>query len=193
MSEQTRRKFDIEEQKVKDLISMIRTITPLVSVIRKWGQAGNEVAETKAKFDKFNRNIGKLKDVCKIISNESAKAAVEEEIMLQTVELADASRRNLESTRIYNYLEREIIDYRSYMDSFSGINDRIVNKALELNFFENEEEFFAMLCLFNSIDSNLCDNNKLLEKARENSFEEGIAIINNCRGWNNILNYLISY
>lgn len=192
MNENPRKEFNFQEQKVKDLISMIRTITPLVSVIREWGRVGNERAELKAKVEKFNRNIKNLKDVCTIISNDSAIAVIEEEIRNQTIELADSSRRNLLSIRIYDSLEREIINYRDYMNHFSGINDTIVNKILKLNFFENEEEFIAMLCLFNSIDSNLCDNNKLLENAKENGFEEGIEIINTCRGWNNILNYLIN-
>lgn len=192
MSENTRKKFDIEEQRARDYITAIKTIVPLVSIIREWGKVAKELSSVRERLKELELNQETLNRSCEIISNNSVKSAIEEEISIQAKELELFSQKELQLSEMYFELEEEIKTYREYMDDFLYVSDKIVDKVLELNSFENKEEVLAMLCFFNHVDNNYCDDDRMLAIARGYGIVESGNEIQICSGWNAMLNYLMN-
>lgn len=200
MSEQTRKKFDIEEQRANDVIAAIKTIVPLVSVIREWGKVAKELSSVRERLKELELNQETLNRSCEIISNNSVKSAIEEEISIQAKELELFSQRELQLSESYQELDNEIVAYREYMKYFSYVSDEIVDKVLELNSFEDKDEVLAMICLLNHIDNmfnkvydeRLCKVQKIFKKTigEYATFHEQVVL---GAGWNALLNYIIHH
>ena len=190
MSENARTVFNIEEQKVKDVLTAIQTVKPVISLIREWGKITKQYTELKEDNAKLSEEIASIKkvialtctgltlqnDLWQIVNNKSS-------------EYEESKEREEELKCINDKMEKELIHYQEYANMFNWIDKSIIEKLLNLSDFEDKEEYLSMMFLF--LNAGISDY--YLEPLNCFRFKEGYYL--NCfissGAWNWMLNKLL--
>ena len=179
MSSEARKPFYIEEQRAKDILQAIKTITPVISIIRDWGKAENELTEVTIKVAELEENISALRKSLNIILNEDVNQAINNEIKDQLEELEKVSSKKETLKEKCEKLESEIIDYQRYVKLFQDINTHIMELVLKAYSFEKDDEFFAMIFMFIINESRNLDARYLVQKYQSNRWPNTFLLLSN--------------
>jgi len=153
MSTEERKVFDIEEQEVKDVSSVIKTITPVISIIREWGKrekefktAQEEVANLLCEINAIEGTITVLSDKNSTVHQELVKELNKRDDMYNK---AKKRRDNLQI--LCGNLEEEVISYRNYARLYNWVTDATINTTIHNNLIESEEAYLAVIFFMHNI------------------------------------------
>ena len=188
MSSEARKTFCIEEQRAKDILYAIKAISPVIEIIRAWGDAENELTEVTTKVNQLQENISALSKSFNILDIEDAKTAVNNEIKKQEEKLLKFSSRRERLKEKCDDLENEIVEYQKYAKRFQDINTHIMELVLKEYSFEKDDEFLAMIfmCIIN--ESRNLDSRYLVQRHQSNRWPNTFLLLSN--GMNYMLTQL---
>lgn len=188
MSEQARTVFNIEEQKAKDVLAAIKVVQPVLSLIREGGKIKKEYAQLKEDNVKLSEEMASIK---KVIELTCSGLALEKDLMQilnnKSSEYEKSKKREEELKCIYDNMKKEVTLYQEYANLFNWIDKSIIEKVLNLNNFEDKEEYLSMMFLF--LNAGISDYN--LEPLTCSMFRERYYYIPISNGWNWMLNKLL--
>lgn len=189
MSEQARKVFNIEEQKAKDVLAAIKTVQPVLSIIREWGVKEQEYKHVSENKKKLSEEISSLKHVigltCKGLDLEKD---LSEMLETRSSEYEVSLKGEEKLKGICKDLEGEVLLYQEYAKMFTWIDNNVIEEILKLNNFEDKEEFLSMIFLF--LNAKVLYYN--LEPLHCFIDKEGYHInaLTSSNGWNWMLNQL---
>ena len=179
MSLEARKIFNFEEQRANDILQAIKTITPVISIIREWGKAENELTDVTTKVAELKENISALRKSLNIILKEDVKQAINNEIKDQLVELEKFSRKKETLKEKCERHESEIVDYQRYVKLFQDINTHIMELVFKVYSFEKDDEFFAMIFMFIINESRNLDARYLIQKYQSHRWSNSFLLLSN--------------
>lgn len=163
MSVETRKPFNIEEQRAKDLLAATRTITPVISLIREWGKAEKELEEVCGEVKKISKEIKTIKDALKILSGnqviEALQIAEKEKCELHN----QLYTKTKELQQTCDDFEKEVISYQDYTKQFNRCIDRDVLSEVVLNKLKTQDQRWALLFLAYNADNEIAFIKSYLE------------------------------
>ena len=183
MSVETRKPFNIEEQRAKDLLAAIKTITPVISLIREWGKAEKELEEVCGEVKKISKEIKTINDALEILSGnqviEALQIAKKEKCELHS----QLYTKREELKQICDGFEKEVISYQDYTKQFRKWINRDVLTEFVLTKLKTQNQYWALLFLVYNADN---------EIAFVKSYLKGINFYPDVlgNGWNYMLKYL---
>ena len=153
MNTETRKQFNVLEQRVKDLLAAIRTITHVIDLIREWGKKEKEYNEVMEKRNTLIKEIESIKYVIGISYTggelkESLSTVLEEKV--NSHEAVTRQLQQLES--ICNIYENEVINYQLYAQSLIADEDLML-EVLFLELLKTKDEGLAIVFLVVNQDS----------------------------------------
>lgn len=181
MSLEARNTFNSEEQRAKDVLQAIKTITPVISVIKEWGSCEKELIQVADEVTKFKKNISELRESLNIISDEFVRNTINYKIKVDSEELEKISSKKETLKKKCEKLENELIEYKKYAISFKDISDNIMEIVFKENSFENEDEFLAMIFIVLNIDSKFLDIRYHVQKYQASRWPNTFLLLSN--GW----------
>lgn len=191
MSEQARKVFNIEEQKAKDVLAAIKTVQPVLSIIREWGVKEQEYKHVSENNKKLSEEISSLKHVigltCKGLDLEKDLSEILE---TRSSEYEVSLKGEAELKCICDKLEGEVLLYQEYAKMFSWIDKDIIEKVLNLNNFDDKEEFLSMMFLFLNASISYYNLKPLNLFIGKEGYYTNVFLSSG--GWNNMLEYLKS-
>ena len=183
MSVETRKQFNIEEQRAKDLLAAIKTITPVISLIREWGKAEKELEEVCGEVKKISKEIKTIKDALEILSGnqviEALQTAQKEKCELHNQ--LYAKREELKQT--CDDFDEEVQSYQSYTKQFNRCIDRDVLSKVVLDKLKTQDQYWAILFLAYNADNEIVFIKSYLEGI---NFHPDVLD----GGWHDMLRYL---
>lgn len=178
MSEQARQVFKIVEQRSKDTLRVIKTIAPVISIIREWGKVERELSEIDEKIKELKIQKEGLTKALDIISDEYAKLAIEKQLSKVTSELMQSCLTKNELRERCKIHEDEVISYQEYAKLYNWINTIDIEKAII-----NGEEFLAIMFLvYNRGINSDCEFDYIRKK-----FPQKVQSYAYLRRWNRML------
>ena len=185
MSTETRKAFNIAEQKAKDILAAVKTITPVISLIREWGKTEREYNLALIEKAKVLEELKSLEHVLEIIfSGDEIKEPLSKELEKKKEYVQELDNKTQRLEKICNYFALEVIEYQSYAQLFSWWRDaKICEKVVKS--LSSKEENLAIIFLLLSSGTNggyLSIYNEV-----ENSGTYCECIIN---GWDYMLRHL---
>lgn len=185
MSTETRQAFNLSNQKEKDILAAVKTITPVISIIREWGKAEREISEVKGKLKKNNAEYQRLSSIADRIT-EIGKNALNIAFERNYEERKKLSERVNKLQEVCNNFEKQVINYQNYVRTFKHVEGNIIQMIQGSNLFENEEDSVCFLVFFiYNIDEDLRKYEYLFNKVSSYFEEKQIEC-----SWTNILQYL---
>ena len=182
MSTEERKKFNIEEQRAKDLLAATKTITPVISLIREWGKAEKELEEICGEVKKLSKDIGILRNALELI--DGGDKLIISEVKERKCQLHNQLYTKREELKqICDGFEKEIISYQEYTKQFSKWINRDVLTEFVLTKLKTQNQYWALLFLVYNADN---------EIAFVKSYLKGINFHPDVldKGWNYMLKYL---
>lgn len=153
MSEQARQVFDLEEQKAKDVLAAIKTIVPVISLIREWGKVEKELESAKKEKTRLTKEIASIGKTLGVLSGTAIIDDLAEERNKRCRMCAEVKEKGEELQRKYDEYEQQVISYQNYASLFGGRHVFARQRVLEQNSFEGKDELLAMLFfLYNKED-----------------------------------------
>lgn len=190
MSEQARKVFNIEEQRAKDILAAIKTISPVIPLIREWGIAEQQLLPVKEEEKKLKEEIELIKNTINLLEDRVI-ALLAKEHNKRCRAYSEIYEKCEELKQKCKFYESQVIYYREYAELFSWVDIKDLKKLLDLNYFQDKDEFLSMVFL--ALNNN---NNKSptlgewqsLEKSLKISIKDVGSIFLN--GWNYMLKKL---
>ena len=120
MSTETRQVFNTKEQTGKDILAAINKISPVISLIKKFGEEEKRFNEVSDRQKRVFDEIEAIRHTREILSDEYVVNFLSntlKEKQLLYLQL-DQEKQNLEQN-CKNY-ENEVVSYRKYAEKFRG-------------------------------------------------------------------------
>lgn len=188
MSLEARKIFNFEEQRAKDVLQAIKTITPVISIIREWGKVEEEFLDVSDKLRVLKENISTLRKSLNIISDEFIRNNINDKIKKDSEELKELSSKEETLKEKCERLENEIIEYQRYVEIFKDINSDIMELVFKADSFENNDEYLAIIFIVLNIKLTNLDMRYLVKKYQESRWSNTFLLLEN--GWNSMLKSL---
>jgi len=191
MSEKARTVFNIEEQKAKDVLAAIKVVQPVLSIIRYWGVKEKEYEKVSENNAELAKQMESIAHVCGLTCEGLAlKEELSQLLKDKSSKHKEFSQREKELKCICTDLEEEVILYQKYAKMFSWIDKDIIEKVLNLNNFDNKEEFLSMMFLFLNAGISYYNLKPLNFFIGKEGYYTNVLLSSG--GWNNMLKYLKS-
>lgn len=144
MSEQARKAFDLEEQQAKDVLAAIKTMVPVISLIREWGKVGQELQEANNEEMRLEEEIASIGKTLGMLSGKAIIDDLAEERNKRCRRHAKIKEKCEKLQHKYDEYEREVMSYQNYASLFGVKYVRGIYIALEQNSFNGKDEFLAL-------------------------------------------------
>jgi len=153
MSTEERKVFDIEEQEVKDVSSVIKTITPVISIIREWGKEEKEFKAVQEKSSNLLCEIDAIDRTINVFDDKTSTIykVLVEECNKRTDRYNKLEGRRINLQKLCSNLEKEVVSYRNYARLFNWVTDGIIDGIRASNLIESEEECLTLLFFMHNI------------------------------------------
>lgn len=145
MCEQARKVFNIKEQRAKDFLTAIKTISAVIPLIREWGKVEKEWKEINAKKGKISNEIKTLKNALEILSDNHVIKVISEEYEEKTKVYNELCKKYDELLEFYVSFENEVELYKKYAEDFAGLVSDEILAELVLPKLKNQNECLAIL------------------------------------------------
>lgn len=155
MEKKARKVFDLNEQQAKDVLAAIKAIVPVISLIREWGKAEQELSKVKSDNLRLRTEVESLEKTTEILSDSDIVEKLKEETEKKKKEYQENNEKKVGLKEKCEAYEDEVICYQDYAEMFSWIDDDVFKKTSELSSFEDEEEILAMAFLLLNSGTNL--------------------------------------
>ena len=186
MSEQARQVFDLEEQQVKDVLAAIKTILPVISLIREWGKVEKEFNSFENEEKRLSKEIATLGKTLGILSGTAIIDDLAEERNKRVRQWEEIQKKCQELQQKCEEYEREVILYQEYASLFGRKYAYAISKALEQNSLEEKDEVLAILFLLHNKEEGMGFQERFQV---ERCFEKYLTS-NLLSDWNSMLNDL---
>lgn len=143
MSEQARKRFDIEEQREKDLLQVVKNITPVIPLIREWGKTEKKLSITEKEEERLKEEIGALDMTIKLLKGD-IRVALAREHDQRCEELRKIREQCEELRNACEDFESEVHSYERYTELY---NWGKIFQLLNSDTFQNNEEVLALMFL----------------------------------------------
>lgn len=145
MNKEIRKPFSLEEQRAKDLLAAIKTVTPVIDLIREWGKQEKEYNEVMEKEKALSKEIESIKYVLGIAyTGGELKDSLSTLLEKKETSYKEVSEQVKELKAICDSYENEVISYQDYVDLFTVDEDIILN-VLELKLLKTKDEGLAIV------------------------------------------------
>lgn len=145
MSTETRKQFNVQEQRAKDLLAAIKTITPVIDLIREWGKKEKEYNEVMENQKALSKEIESIKYVLGIAyTGDELKDTLSTLLEKKETSYKEVSEQVKQLKAICDSYENEVINYQDYVDLFKVDEDLILD-VLELKLLKNKDEGLAIV------------------------------------------------
>lgn len=145
MSEQARQVFDLEEQKAKDVLAAIKTIVPVIPLIREWGKVEQELYAAKNEEKKLREEIAALSRIGKLIPDISIIDEISGECNKRFEKSTEVKVKCKELQTKYDEYEQQVILYQKYVSLFEWVLYPHITRVSNLYSFEEDDEVLAIL------------------------------------------------
>ena len=192
MSSEARKVFDVEEQEAKEVITVIKAVAPVISLIRDWGRYEKEFYDVTHKLKELKKIIDAMKITIESVKDNSLKQQLQIELhtRIENYDTYETRERNLRGT--CTIIEKQVILYRKYARNHGWVTLDNLKKALKLEPFEEYEDLLSIMFFVYNRNSSNSSNEK------EKLFIEDRYSINNekssfiFKDWNEMLESLKS-
>lgn len=151
MKQESRKVFDVNEQRAKDVFAAIKTIVPVISIIREWGKFEQECNQIAIDNKKLFEEMKAIKQVIELTCTGGELEASLSKVLKEKSDKYNVStQKAAELQKICNDMQNEVCKYQLYSKSFNYINNKeVIRILLKANF--DKEEFLSMLFLVHSV------------------------------------------
>lgn len=187
MNTEKRKVFNLEDQKVKDILAAIKTITPVISLISVWGKKERAYEEVSDDVKKVSKDIKILRDAAKILSDQQAKELLSK-TEREKYDLYQAlSQKEEILKRECKELEDEVNAYVNYAKKWVGITKNTIDRLISLNSYTKYDDAMALLFFAHiTTDYTSIERRKIIRYLSINGQDPGVIEV----GWNKFINYL---
>ena len=164
------------DQQIMDILRVVDTITPVLSLMRDYYKAGEQLNESGVEIERVNGEIQAYSNVLALEPNPRIKIAIETEIDRRRKYGEKCSSLQLEIQETLKDLQDAINEYHKYIHSF----------VLSLNFLVevldrlpkgNKSKLVATILLFTNASIEEEERNEILNYlCDENEFVTDVAI-----------------
>lgn len=144
MSEQARQVFDIEEQQAKDVLEAIKTIVPVISLIREWGKVEQELEGANKEEMRLEEEIASIGKTLGMLSGTDIINGLAEERNKRCRRYAKIKEKCEKLQTKYDEYEQQVMSYQKYTSLFGVKYVHGIYRALEQNSFDGKDEFLAL-------------------------------------------------
>lgn len=177
MSEETLKEFNLEEQKAKDIEAAVKTIIPVISIIRKWGK-------TKEVCEWYQNENNIMYGMLKISENKLSstdKKFVKDKAIPEYEEMFERYQKTCSIIKEYFYnlsqFENLVNQYKEYASLFNWITVKDVEKTLGLYDFSEDEILSLLFLVLNNYNVSLIYKDKSMVEIFKSRINFNVGLI----------------
>ena len=146
MNTEIRKPFSLEEQRAKDLLAAIKTVTPVIDLIREWGKQEKEYNEVMEKEKALSKEIESIRYVREISYTEGElRDSLSTILERKEASYKEVSEKVKKLKAICDSYENEVINYRKYVKLFIDVDEDAMLDVLELELLKTKDEGLAIV------------------------------------------------
>lgn len=154
------KEFNLEEQKSKDLITAVKTIIPVISIIRKWGKRKRTCEYYQIENKIMYRRIEVIEHKMSSIDEDYVENIVIPEYEEMTARYKETCSIIKEYSHVLEQFESSVNKYKEYATLYSWITVKDVEKTLNLNTFSEDEILSLLFLILNNYNASLIYKDK---------------------------------
>lgn len=147
MYKKVRKEFKCYEQILKIYLDAIKTVTPVISIVKKLGEVERNLAAARKEYETLASNIETLEEVIDMLKVPIRKLASEREKKQYRLNKKEEECIALENEQ--DNLEQQIEEYEAYASIFDWPDIQYIKDVINVDGFTKKNYYAAMFLMFN--------------------------------------------